>query len=257
MDKEELYKIKENIEFLVKDVGKIVKEGFENRAPVISTKRDANDLLTEYDIKTNDLILKFVRKNYPDFTIYSEEAEKEVGSNDYSFLIDPIDGTRNFVRGIPIFFVGVGLAKGNDVIFSMTYNPISQDLFYAIKGEGAYLNGVKINVSDRGLETSDIQCEFPFDVNLAKEVMVKLRNKVCSLKTDYCAHYDITGVACDRFDALLSIGPQSWDFCHYLLVEEAGGKVTDWNGEKFDLSKDNIILSNGVIHDDLLKLLKR
>lgn len=251
-----LESIKNDLGVLLKGIGVSLKDGFENGSKEFSHKRDANDILTKYDTETNNKILQYLEKKYPDISIVSEEADEISKTSEYSFVIDPIDGTRNFVRSIPIFYIGIGLVKDNETLLCVTYNPISQELFWAIKGRGAYLNNKKLEVSKRTIELADIQIRTVPDKKKEKEIVFKIIETAFQVKNEMCCHHEIAGVACDRYDGFISKNSNVWDYCQYLLVEEAGGRVTDWNGDKFDLSKDNIVASNGVIHDDLLKIVK-
>lgn len=251
-----LESIKNDLEFLLKDAGASVKKGYESKNKEFVGKRDANDMLTKYDTETNTKILEHLEKNYPDISIISEEADEISKESEYSFLVDPIDGTRNFVRNIPVFYIGIALVKNNETLLCLTYNPITEELFWAIKGQGAYKNEMRLKVSDREIDKSDLLIEIVHDKDLNKEVVYKGIGIAYQVKNVMSMHHNLSGVACDRYDGLISKNSKSWDYCHYLLVEEAGGKVTDWKGEKFDISKDNIIASNGVIHDDLLSIVK-
>lgn len=248
-----LEEIKDDIEMLLRNVGVNVKKGFESKNKEFTTKSSANDLLTKFDIETNAAILKHLEEKYPSISIISEEAEEISKVSEYAFVVDPIDGTRNFVRNIPVFFIGIGLVKNGKPILSVTFNPVTEELFWAIKGQGAFKNNVKINVGNRTLELSDIVVRTLPDKKLEGETVSKIVENVWQVKNNMCCHEEISGVAYDRYDGFVSKGSSPWDYCHCLLVEEAGGRVTDWNGEEFNISKDNIIASNGIIHDELLK----
>jgi len=248
-----LNEIKNDLEQLLYKVGEIVANGYEDKNKEVSFKRDANDLLTKYDVEVNEIILKHLEDKYPNISIISEEAHEIRRKSKYSFIVDPIDGTRNFVRNIPVFFIGIGLVKNGKTILSITYNPITKDLFYAIKNKGTFLNNKQIKVSDRTLELSDVNIRTLPDKKLEQQVVSNIIADVHQVKNNMCCHDEISGIACDRYDGFISKGSSSWDYCHYLLVEEAGGKVTDWNGEEFDISKNNIIISNEIIHNELLK----
>lgn len=251
-----LESIKNDLELLLKTVGVSVKEGYETKNKEFTGKLDSNDMLTKYDTETNDKILQHLEKNYPNISIISEEADEISKDSEYAFVVDPIDGTRNFVRNIPVFYIGIGLVKNNETILCLTYNPITEELFWAIKGQGSYKNNMKLRVSNRSIELSDLQIRTIPNKKLEREIVCKIIEVAHQVKNEMSCHHEIAGVACDRYDGFISKNSKSWDYCHYLLVEEAGGKVTDWSGNKFDISKDNIITSNGVIHDDLLNIVK-
>ena len=252
----DIHEIKNDLERLLYIAGKTVKDGYNDKNKDVSGKRDANDLLTKYDIEVNTQILQHLEEKYPDISIISEEAQKVSRDSEYAFVVDPIDGTRNFVRHIPIFFVGIGLVQNNKPIFSITYNPITDEMFSAIKGEGTYCNGERITVSDRTLHLSDIIVRTLPDKRLEKEVVSRIVEEAHQVKNNMCCHEELSGVACNRYDGFVSKGSSPWDYCHGLLVEEAGGRVTNWEGGEFDITQDNIVASNGVIHDDLLRAVK-
>ncbi len=253
----DLESIKNDLEALLKDIGANLKEGFQTGSKEFSQKSDANDMLTTYDTEANDKILRYLEKHYPNISIISEEAEEIPKTQNYAFIVDPIDGTRNFVRGIPVFYTGIGLVKNNKTVLCLTYNPISEELFWAIKGHGAYKNNTRLKVSERTIELSDLQIRTVPNKKLEKEIVCKIIERVFQVKNEMCCHHEISGVASDRYDGFISKHSSPWDYCHYLLVEEAGGRVTDWKGEAFDISKDNIVASNGIIHEELISILNK
>ena len=252
----DLGNIRDDIEQLLHQAGKVVKDGFRESNKEVSSKRDVNDLLTKFDIQANNIIVEHLSQEYPTFSIVSEESPEIKKDSEYTFLIDPIDGTRNFVRNIPIFHIGVALVKNNQTILSLTYNPITDELFHAIKGKGTYVNGDRIMVGDRAIKSSDLNLRTIPDKKLEATIASKIVGIAYQVGNRMCTHDEISGIAFNRYDGFISKGSSPWDYCHYLLVTEAGGKVTDWKGECFDVTKDNIIVSNGVIHEDLLQLLK-
>lgn len=250
----DLEAIKNDLEILLLQLGKIAKEAYLNKNKKFNVKSHENDLLTSTDVEINKLILNHLEKNYPQISVISEESEKITKDSKYAFVVDPIDGTKNFVRNIPIFYMGIGLVENNKTIFCITHNPISQETFWAVKGKGTFLNNEKIFVGDRKLNLSDVTIRTCSSKKLEKKVVSNMIERVHQVKNDFCSHHEISCVACNRFDGFVSKGSYSWDYCQYLLVEEAGGTVTDWEGNEYDISKDNIIVSNGIIHSELLNL---
>ena len=253
---ENLEKIKEDLEKILYESGEIVKAVYMQGSKISAEADRYNFLTTDYDITVNDLLIRRLRDAYSHYSIISEELPDIDVDSLYSFVVDPIDGTRNFVRGIPVFFIGISLVEEKRSVLSMTYNPITSELFYAIKGKGAFLNGQPIKVGDRGFDVSDICIRTLPDKELQKQVVSNIIGNVHQVKNNMCSHDEISGVACNRYDGFVSKHSSPWDYCQYLLVEEAGGMVTDWNGEEFDISKDNIVVSNGIIHSELLKATK-
>jgi len=253
LDMSDLNKIKDDLESLLRKAWDLVKEWFEDTEKDVKAKRDANDVLTKYDLAANDLIVNYLEANYPDFSIISEEAPAIQKESEFAFIIDPIDGTRNFVRWIPVFYSGIWLTKNNKVILCITYNAISDEMFWAIKGQWAYKNNTKITVSDRTLPVSDIIVRVRWNKNQEKRVVSNIIEDVYQVKNNMCCHDEISWIACKRYDWFIVEWSSSWDYCQYLLVEEAWWKVTDREWNELDIFKGRAIMSNGVIHDKLIK----
>lgn len=249
---EEIKLIKDDVIELLYKVGEVLIKWYNQNDKDITFKRDMNDLLTQYDIKINSEILWHLKAKYPSISIISEEDKPIFNKSEYSFLVDPIDWTRNFVRWIPMTFIWVWLALWKRTILSVTFNPITNEMFRAIKDHWAFLNNQTIKVSKRTLELSDICIRTLPNKKLEKDVVTKFVEKAHQVKNNMCSHEEISWIACDKYDAFISKGSSPWDYCHYLLVEEAWWTVTDWNWEEFDISKDNIILSNWIIHKAII-----
>lgn len=250
--------IGKDIRNILLEVGKLLKEGYKNVDKGFSYKdKQETDYLTKYDLKANELIINFLKKKYPYISIISEESIDDLTDSEFKFIIDPIDGTRNFTRGIPQFMSGIGFAKSDEIIFCATYDSIHDKMYWAQKGKGAFCNDNKINVSRVGdILKSDVDINFPADKTLQSEFMKKFTLKSGICRNIYCSHITISYVSYGVIDAYVSKGNQLWDYCQYLLIEEAGGKVTDFKGGKFDLSKDNIVCSNGLVHGEVLLIIK-
>ena len=170
----------------------------------VKTKTDPNDLLTKYDVQSNNEIIQYLEEKYPEFSIISEEAPEITKDSEYSFVVDPIDGTRNFVRHIPVFFVGIGLVKDKKTILSIIFNPITKELFYAIKSKGAFLNGKQIKVSNKILNSSDINIRTLPDKKLERKVVSKIIEQALTIKNNMSCHDELGGIACDRYDGFIS-----------------------------------------------------
>lgn len=248
----DLYELKDKLEILLIEVWENLEKGFESNDKDIRFKTNENDVVTKYDIEANSKIINYLELHYPNFSIITEESSEINKNSEYSFIVDPIDWTRNFTRWIPFFCTGIWLAKGNDIIFSITYNPITKDLFWAIKWEGAYCNKQKININSTNLKNSNLFfSDFAKDKNIDHFI-----EKINSISTNTCIHGELANIASGKFEWLISRWAYNRDYCHYLLVEEAWWKVTDRNGDKFDISKNNIVASNWIIHEYLLDALK-
>ncbi len=248
-------KTKEDLLKLIQKSGEIVRKGYAEKDKGERSKEGLGDILTKFDLEVDSLIVNHLRKNYPDCSIMSEESPLIEKASEYIFLIDPIDGTSNFVKGVPLFHTGIALAEHNKVVLSLTYNPITNELFHAVKNEGAFLNNKRVKVSDEGIEKATINLRTWPDMHLEEKLKARFGEVTHNIGNQKCSHDEISGISSGKYGAFVSSGSSPWDYCHYLLVTEAGGKVTDWKGEEFDVTKNNILLSNGNLHSQLLSVL--
>ena len=225
----------------------------------ISSKEGINNLVTEADHAAEKAIIEVIKNDFPDHSILSEECGELRTGNEYKWIIDPIDGTVNFSNGIPICCVSVAIEHKGKVILGAVYNPNMNEFFYAARGEGATLNSKKIHVSDKTeVSTSCLVTGFPYTYldqpNGPLQVFEKLIRKGIPVRRLGSAAIDLCWVATGRFDGFYEHSLQPWDSAAgYLMVEEAGGKVTDFKGNIFSPDEKQIVATNGKIHEELLK----
>jgi len=227
----------------------------------ISNKEGVNNLVTEADHASEKAIFDVIKKNFPDHYILSEETGKIVQDSAYKWIIDPIDGTVNFAHGIPLNCVSIGLEHNNEMIMGIVYNPHLDELFFAEKNKGATLNDKSISVSK---ETSAMKAclvtGFPYtyinDPNGPLETFGRFIRKGVPVRRLGSAAIDLCWVACGRFDGFYEHKLEAWDSAAgYLIVEEAGGKVTDFDGKKFSVYQHRILATNGKIHDEVMRVI--
>lgn len=218
----------------------------------VSTKANDFDLVTNVDVESENAIVNEIKKQFPEHTIMAEESTPTVNDNEYLWLVDPLDGTLNYSRQLPFYANSIALAKNGKVILGVVALPFSNELFVAEIGKGCYLNDKKIQVSNRPLSKGVVSlCPEPHFVNF---------EKICKHGTTAMASA-VTGfafVASGRMEArtMCSAG-KPWDFAAgSLLVEEAGGCVTDWNGKPWNLKSKTILASNRICHEEVLKLIQ-
>ncbi len=227
----------------------------------ISNKEGINNLVTEADHAAEKAIIAVIQKEYPDHFILSEETGEIKTNSEYKWIIDPIDGTVNFSNGIPICCVSIGLEKGEQMIMGAVYNPIMNEFYFAQKGFGASLNDKKIEVSSKTeVLTSCLVTGFPYTyldtVNGPLQVFERLIRQGVPVRRLGSAAIDLCWVAAGRFDGFYEHKLQAWDSAAgFLIVEEAGGKVTDFNGNYFSPYQPHIIATNGKIHDELQRVI--
>lgn len=226
----------------------------------ISNKEGINNLVTEADHAAEKAIFEVIQREHPDHYILSEETGEIVMDSSYKWIIDPIDGTVNFANGIPICCVSIGLEHDGQMILGAVYNPFLNELFFAQKGFGATLNDKKIQVSDETeLIKSCLVTGFPYTYldtpNGPLQVFEKLIRKGVPVRRLGSAAIDLCWVAAGRFDGFYEHKLQAWDSAAgFLIVEEAGGKVTDFKGDHYSPYQPHIIATNGKIHDELVKV---
>ncbi len=245
------------IEEVILKAGKLAKQGYFSDDKETSFKGEDADIVTKYDILIEDIIVKKIKSKYPYHNFLTEETNTHNQNSDYTWIIDPIDGTRNFSRNIPLFMLGIALARGDDVIMCFSYNPINKELFFAQKGKGAYLNNQRIYVSTNDSKNADVDVQISRSFKtLKREIYSIFLDKFSFVRNYHCCIYSTALVAAARLDGFISYGLHPWDYSNYLLIQEAGGKVSDFEGNKFDLSKNNIVISNGLIHDEMIENLR-
>jgi myo-inositol-1(or 4)-monophosphatase len=244
----------------ITEAGKTLKDGFGSTFK-IDKKLSKNDLVTEYDYKSEEIIINNIKKAFPSHSIISEEDGTQDNSSEYKWIIDPLDGTVNFANNIPLFSVSIALTKNDEIIEGAVYNPIIDELFYAKKGEGTLFNNQKVSVSMKDeLQTSLLVTGFPYNVYEKPELSLNSFNKIVSqgipVRRLGSAALDLAYVACGRFEGFWEVNLKSWDVAAgILLVNESGGICTNYKSEKSKVNDGEIIATNKLIHDDLLEII--
>ena len=229
----------------------------------ISNKEGINNLVTEADHAAEKAIIEVIQRSYPDHFILSEERGSIATGSEYKWIIDPIDGTVNFAHGIPICCVSIGVEKAGKMILGAVYNPLMNEFFFAEKGKGASLNGNKISVSKKEkVANSNLVTGFPYSYldspNGPLQVFEKLIRRGIPVRRLGSAAIDLCWVAAGRFDGFYEHSLNAWDSAAgFTIVEEAGGKVTDFEGKYYSPYQPHILATNGLIHGEMLELVKQ
>ncbi len=236
------------------EAGKILLEEFDRPARI--TYKGEVDLVTQADRRSEEAVVARLKKYFPDHAILAEEGSGHERPSKYCWYVDPLDGTTNFAHGYPCFAVSIALAEKDEPIVGVVYNPVSQELFAAARGTAAMLNGRKIHVSaiDK-LATSLLATGFPSHKR-AKNPNIHyywdFTLKSHGVRRDGSAALDLAGVAAGRFDGFWEFGLKPWDTAAgVLLVEEAGGRVSDFEGKPYKLGGRVILASNGRVHAEM------
>ena len=231
---------------------------FTDQEFTVSNKEGINNLVTEVDHASELAIMDVIKKRFPKHDIVSEEAGELIQDSTYKWIIDPIDGTVNFAHGIPICCISIGLEHQGKMILGAVYNPFMNELFVAERGQGATLNDKPISVSKKeAVSTACLVTGFPYtyldEPNGPLQVFERFIRRGIPVRRLGSAAIDLCWVAAGRFDGFYEHKLQAWDSAAgFIIVEEAGGKVTNLKGETFDPYQPGIIASNGIIHDELL-----
>jgi len=238
----------------------IIKE-YSTKNFTISSKEGINNLVTEVDHKSEEVIFEIIKKHFPDHDILSEESGALIQDSKYKWIIDPIDGTVNYANRIPLCCVSIGIEISGKIQMGAVFNPFLNEFFFAEKDKGATLNGEKISVSHKTeVMTSCLVTGFPYNYldqpNGPLEVFSKLIKKGIPVRRLGSAAIDLCWVAAGRFDGFYEHELHAWDSAAgFLIVEEAGGKVTNLKGEIYSPFQHGIIATNGKIHDELQKII--
>jgi len=242
----------------VKSAGKIVAEDFiKSKETYLKAPRD---IVTEVDLKSEKLIINLISKNFPDHSLLSEEAGFIDKKSDYLWIMDPIDGTTNYIRGIDPFCVALCLLERVKPIISAIYMPRHKQLYFAAKGEGATLNGKKIKVSDKNIEDSLAVIDVSSKKDNQDILLTHLRKVLSSgtrMRSWASSLYALSMVSSGNLDFCFNFCNKIWDIMPaVLLIQEAGGIVTDINGQELTLKSSSVLATNGKIHQQVLSLLK-
>ena len=247
--------------------GEILRTGF-GTCFNIENKEGKNNLVTEYDIRAQEAIIKSIKAEFPSHIFLAEEENEDINydpinaTDEVRWIIDPLDGTVNFAHSIPIFSVSIAAELHNEVICGVIYQPLLNELFVAEKGKGALLNDQPIYVTKNAdLDTAFCVTGFPYSVEYISRTLnffthfVKNGNPVRRLGS---AALDLAYVAAGRFDFFWEERLNPWDVAAgKLLVEEAGGKITQYNGEEYSIFDKNIIATNGLLHNHCINILNK
>ncbi len=225
------------------------------------SKKGRIDLVTEMDLKSEKMIVDRIHRNFSDHQILAEEGGSLAGNAPYKWVIDPLDGTTNYAHGYRFFSVSIALEMENQVVLGVVYDPVTEELFTAERGRGARVNGKLIHVSDEEVLIDSLLCTgFSYHrqrmmTNL--EYFGRFLTTARAVRRDGSASLDLCYVACGRFEALWELSIQPWDVAAgRIIVEEAGGRVTRLDGTPYSIYEQEMLATNGRIHDQVVQILQ-
>ena len=244
-----------------KEAGKIIARSEKNLHTIRIENKVDFDFVTDIDKNAEKKILEIIHANFPDHSVMAEESGKKTKESKYRWIIDPLDGTTNFIHSFPFFSVSIALLEYDEIIMGVVYDPLRRELFHAEKGKGAYLNDQPIRVSpEADLSRCLIGTGFPFKhkdyVDIYTKSFSAVFKHVSGIRRAGSAAIDLAYVACGRLNGFWEAKLSPWDIsAGILLINEAGGTVTDFSGRKDYLSSGEVIAANPKVHEFLLDLI--
>jgi len=244
------------------EAGKILNKNF-GQIQYIKDKSNAIDLCTNADIESEKFITESILNEYPDHSIVAEEGHEKLTNSDYRWVIDPLDGTTNYVHNLPIFSISIGLQYKETTVLGIVYNPAADKLFYALQNRGAFLNNTRISVSSSNtLSKSVLATGFPYThdtyYNTSFSIFKDFYDKTQGLRRLGVASLDLCFVAMGRFDGFYEFNLKPWDICAgAIIAKESGAMCTDWNNASLPFSGCRILCSNSYIHQEMISVLNQ
>jgi myo-inositol-1(or 4)-monophosphatase len=239
---------------------RILKSRFGNISRI--RKKAAQEIVTEADTESEKEILAVIRSNFPEHGVLSEECGLTAASSEYRWIIDPLDGTVNFAHHVPIFCISIALSFEGAVVLGVVLNPLTAEIFSAIRGQGAQLNGRPIRVSTiASVSESLLVTGFPYNVNeIFDPVIARYGNCLKAaqgIRRLGSAALDLCYVACGRFEGFWEQNLNAWDTAAgALIAAEAGGRITTFSNQPYTVDQIEILATNGEIHSEMLELLE-
>lgn len=236
---------------ILDNLGKLSKEDISHK------KR--SDFVTLVDKESENLIINTIKAYFPEHSFLAEESYKDIKNNKYRWIIDPLDGTTNYIHQFPVFSVSIALEYRGEIILGVVHDPLKKEIFTAMKDRGAFLNNRSIKISSvKSLKDGLITTGFPFRSKKFIDIYLKLFkeifNRASDLRRAGSAAIDLAYVACGRCDGFFELGLSPWDIAAgEILIKEAGGIITDFGGGGDYLRTGNVVAGNPFIHKNLLK----
>jgi len=242
-----------------REAGKVLKDNL-GKVKEIEYKAK-NSLVTEVDNLSEELIIKIIKSSFPSHDIFAEESGRDKRTSSHVWIIDPLDGTTNYAHTYPVFSVSIALEVEGIIRLGIVYDPMREEFFSAELGNGAYMNSKGIKVSQTRIVEESLLCtgfthenEWMVDENLRH--FENFIRRARALRRDGSAALDLCYVACGRYDGFWELGLHPWDTAAgFLVLKEAGGLVTDFSNKEFSIYDEEILATNGIIHDEMISVI--
>jgi myo-inositol-1(or 4)-monophosphatase len=242
----------------VLEAGKVLKKGFRQNKGY--QKKGAIDLVTEWDYRSQETVISRLKSRYPDFDVLAEEAGMKSPLSPCYWVLDPLDGTTNFVHGFPFFCVSLALMNKKTPLLGLVLNPVLKEIYWAVLGKGAFFNGRPIKVSAQTkLSESLLATGFPYNIQKTHGRIIETFEGILirsqGVRRPGSAALDLCWVARGVMDGFWEQYLKPWDTAAgWLIVKEAGGKVSDFSGHPYHFHKKQILATNGLIHREMIEI---
>ena len=243
--------------------GDIIRKHYGQLSAADIHTKQAFDFVTKVDRWSEAVIMQTIREKFPHHLFLAEETVQQKGIGDYRWIIDPLDGTTNYIHSYPVFSISIALEYQNEIILGVVFDPLRDDLFHSLMGGGSFLNNVKISVSDvSDPGKSLIATGFPFKkkemIGSYLDAFTNIFNKVSDIRRAGSAAIDLAYLAAGRLEGFFELNLNPWEIAAgSLLIKEAGGIISDFGGGQEYLSSGNIVAGNNTIHPEILMLIKQ
>ena len=242
-----------------KEAGKIVKAYYGNAGKL--GYKNPRSIVTKVDLLSEKKIIDIISKKYPEHNFITEESGSIKKGSEYTWIVDPIDGTTNFVSNIPEFAVSIGLAKNNEIFMGAVYNPCTKEMYFAEKGRGSFLNGKKLGVSrKRTLREAIAAFSLPSNIPISRDtlgILSKNFGAFRGVRNFGSAALTLCYIAEGKMDLYFTLDIKPWDAAAAkLIVEEAGGKVTGISNKKWSIDDKTMAASNKILHNKFIKIIR-
>lgn len=239
------------------EAGKILMENFGKISNI--DRKSERELVSNVDIASENRIIEVIKSKYPDHNILCEESEFAETASDYKWIIDPLDGTHNYIHGLSVFGVSIAIEHKDEIVMGVVNLPYNNEIYWAEKGKGAYRNGERIHVSERGIKSAMAIFDSGIQVDTTTRTgfLSVLVKNIFNIRMFGASTYHHAQIASGKADLVVEFGDQPWDFAAGgLIVEEAGGKITTHDGSRWSPYIKGYVASNGKFHDEIIELLK-
>ena len=243
--------------------GGVLKEYSARAGKIAISQKGLNDYVTEVDQASERAILGYLQQRFPEHSIIAEESSAQTRDRSFQWYVDPLDGTTNFIHGVPVYAVSVGLAHEGRMVAGAVYDPVRDEMFHAVAEGGAFLNKERIHITERdSLKGALIATGFPFRAHTRLREYLRSFEmfilQTAGIRRCGSASLDLCYTACGRYDGFYEMSLSTWDIAAgSLIVKEAGGLITDFIGRDGYLKSGNVVVANRRIHAAMLDVIRQ